>query len=282
MKKIYIVLTFLAMFFIGNISVSASSLKCTYHKIGRPEIVFIGGVAQPATENNKAIIVQVSPSLSSKAATECPDKIVGFSYISFDSRYTYHLFLDGEDDLIARDKKTIDDTLKLVNSGAHTMKVDFQDLIFEKNKAKSGSYTDEGQTEIPNLPVDPDRDKEIQEEVEGTPIRSGSVVSCGNGTIRNIPSRLKDIINTIVTIIQIGVPIVLIILGMIDFGKSAIAQKEDEMKKGQRVFISRLITALLVFFVILFVKVGIRFVNDSSESSKIVSCIDCFISGKCE
>lgn len=282
MKKIYIVLTFLAMFFIGNISVSASSLKCTYHKIGRPEIVFIGGVVQPTTENNKAIIFQVSSSLSSKIATECPDKIVGFSYISFDSRYTYHLFLDGEDDLIARDKKTIDDTLKLGNSGAHTMKVDFQDLVFEKNKAKSGSYTDEGQTEIPNLTVDPDRDKEIQEEAEGTPISSGSVVSCGNGTIRNIPSRLIDIINTIVTIIQIGVPIVLIILGMIDFGKSAIAQKEDEMKKGQRVFISRLVTALLVFFVILFVKIGIRFVNDRNESSKIVSCIDCFISGRCE
>ena len=113
--------------------------------------------------------------------------------------------------------------------------------------------------------------------IEGT-------VSCGHGVLKNIPSRLVKIINTIVRIIQIGIPILLIVLGMIDFGKSLVSQKEDEMKKSQRTFVSRLITAIMVFLIIFVAKVAIRFVADKSESSTVLSCVDCFISGidRCE
>ena len=109
-------------------------------------------------------------------------------------------------------------------------------------------------------------------------------VSCGHGVLKNIPSRLVKIVNIIVRIIQIGIPILLIILGMIDFAKSLVAQKEDEMKKSQRTFVSRLITAIMVFLVIFVAKVAIRFVADKSESSTVLSCVDCFISGidRCE
>ena len=109
-------------------------------------------------------------------------------------------------------------------------------------------------------------------------------VSCGHGVLNNIPSRLVKIVNIIVKIIQIGIPILLIILGMIDFGKSLVSQKEDEMKKSQRTFISRLITAMMVFLVIFVAKIAIRFVADKSESSTVLSCVDCFISGidRCE
>lgn len=107
-------------------------------------------------------------------------------------------------------------------------------------------------------------------------------VSCGKGTIKNIPSRLIKIINTLVKIILIGVPVLLIIFGMIDFAKGVIAGKDDEIKKGQKTFISRLVTAILVFLVILIVKMAVRFINESNDSSKIISCIDCFINGDCE
>jgi len=117
---------------------------------------------------------------------------------------------------------------------------------------------------------------------DADPSLSSVTVSCGNGTLENLPSRLIKIINTIVRIIQIGVPVLLIIFGMIDFAKAAMAQKEDEMKKGQKTFISRLITAILVFLVIFIVKIAVRFVNENAESSKIISCVDCFISGKCD
>ncbi len=110
---------------------------------------------------------------------------------------------------------------------------------------------------------------------------SSNIVSCGRGTIKNIPYRMVKIISTVITVIQIGVPILLIIFGMIDFAKGVIAQKDDEITKGRKTFISRLITAILVFFVIFIVKIAVRFVA-SNESANIISCVDCFISAKCE
>ena len=109
-----------------------------------------------------------------------------------------------------------------------------------------------------------------------------SLRSCGKGMLKNIPVRLIKILHTFIMILQVGVPIVLIIFGMIDLAKGVIAQKEDEITKGRKTFITRLITAILIFFVIFIVKIAIRFVNESTESAKIISCVDCFINAKCD
>ena len=89
---------------------------------------------------------------------------------------------------------------------------------------------------------------------------------------------IKKIISTIIFAIQIAIPILLIIFGMLDLGKAVVASKEDEIKKGQQTFIKRLISAALVFFVIFIVKILIRFVA-SESSNEILNCVDGFISG---
>ena len=117
-----------------------------------------------------------------------------------------------------------------------------------------------------------------------TALPSSGVVSCGNPNglgIKGMPVRIVKIINTIIKILYIGAPIILIILGMIDLGKAVVSQKEDEISKGRRVFIKRLISGLLIFLVIIIVKWGAKLINDSSESSNIISCIDCFMNGSC-
>ena len=54
----------------------------------------------------------------------------------------------------------------------------------------------------------------------------------------------------LIPIIQIGIPIILIILGMIDLGKAVIASKEDEIKSAQKLLIKRIIYAVAVFLVV--------------------------------
>lgn len=61
---------------------------------------------------------------------------------------------------------------------------------------------------------------------------------------------LKLVKHGFIPLLQIGIPIVLIILGMIDLGKAVIASKEDEIKKAQGMLIKRLIYAIAVFFVV--------------------------------
>lgn len=54
----------------------------------------------------------------------------------------------------------------------------------------------------------------------------------------------------VIPIFQIGIPILLIILGMFDLGKAVISNEEKEVKAAQSRLIKRFIYAALVFFVV--------------------------------
>ena len=86
----------------------------------------------------------------------------------------------------------------------------------------------------------------------------------GNAT--GIPFKVAYMIALAVRIIQIVVPILLIIWGMLDLGKAVIAQKEDEIKKGQSTFIKRLIVVVIV-------KLLVGLVSDD-EGGTLAGCID--------
>ena len=102
-------------------------------------------------------------------------------------------------------------------------------------------------------------------------------VSCGNVT--EIPTKIPELTSYCITLVQIAVPIILIIMGTLDLFKGVTAQKEDEIKKGQQMLIKRLITAVIIFFVIVITKFLISVVADATSSANITECIDCFLSG---
>lgn len=93
-----------------------------------------------------------------------------------------------------------------------------------------------------------------------------------------IDSKIVNAVHTIILVIQIVVPVVLVIFGMLDLFKGVTAGKEDEIKKGQQMFIKRLVSAALVFFVIVIVKLLISFAAGSDNES-IMSCANCFLNG---
>lgn len=109
---------------------------------------------------------------------------------------------------------------------------------------------------------------------------TNSLVSCGDGLLKNIPSLIPRVISIVYTLVQVVVPVVLVIFGMLDLVKGITAGKEDEIKKGQQLFIKRIIVAAIVFFVFVFVKLLISFVADSN-GSKIINCAECFIKNDC-
>lgn len=99
-------------------------------------------------------------------------------------------------------------------------------------------------------------------------------VQCG-GLSNPIPFKLVYVIHLIIMLIQFGVPLLLIIFGMLDLGKAVIASKEDEIKKGQQMFIKRLVAAVIVFFVVAVVKLVVGLAADDSDN--IVGCINSIV-----
>lgn len=94
---------------------------------------------------------------------------------------------------------------------------------------------------------------------------------------QGIPDKLAYIIALIIRLIQVVVPILLIVWGMLDLGKAVMAQKDDEIKKGQQTFIKRLIAAAIVFFIIVIVELVVGLVADDGKgiSDCIKTVIDC-------
>lgn len=94
----------------------------------------------------------------------------------------------------------------------------------------------------------------------------------------DIDKKIPDTVSLIIKIIFIVVPILLVVLGSMDLLKGVIAQKEDEIKKGQQTFIKRLIAGVLVFFVYAIVKLLISAVAGDDKDS-VLQCACYFING---
>lgn len=73
----------------------------------------------------------------------------------------------------------------------------------------------------------------------------------------------------LIPLFQIGVPIILIIMGMLDFSKAMIAGKEDEIKKHQSIFIKRCIYAITMFLVVTIVTVVFKLFDMSEANEEI-------------
>lgn len=108
--------------------------------------------------------------------------------------------------------------------------------------------------------------------------KEGGDLIIDNGSKITVDAQIPNIISTIVLVLKIAVPVLLIVMGMIDMAKGVIAQKDDEIKKGQQMFFKRLIAGALVFFIITIVQFAINFA-DNDQDGNIMGCAKCFING---
>lgn len=100
-------------------------------------------------------------------------------------------------------------------------------------------------------------------------------ISCGG--INDIPKPLPSFVRALVTTIKILVPLILIVMGIIDFLKAVISADEKTMNHSPISFIKRLIAAILVFFVISIVQFLFNLIPINTS---VMGCFRCFISSE--
>lgn len=71
------------------------------------------------------------------------------------------------------------------------------------------------------------------------------------------------LLKNVVKLFQFGIPILLIVFGLIDLGKAVIAGKEDEMKKAQGTLIKRFIYAVAAFLIVTLVTFAMGLVGST-------------------
>ena len=86
----------------------------------------------------------------------------------------------------------------------------------------------------------------------------------------NLPDYTGYYVSVVYLGIRIGIPILLIIFGMLDMGKAIVAKKEEDVKKAQGLLVKKMIVALIVFLLPYFVEFVIRVITGDEE---LVDCI---------
>ncbi len=75
--------------------------------------------------------------------------------------------------------------------------------------------------------------------------------------------QVVTLLKNVVKIIQWGIPLLLIVFGLLDLGKAVIAGKEDEMKKAQGTLIKRFIYAVAAFLIVTLVTFAMGLVGST-------------------
>lgn len=98
----------------------------------------------------------------------------------------------------------------------------------------------------------------------------------GCGDQKGISYDLPGFIRAVILVIQIGVPILLILIGSIDLVKVVIGNDKDDLGKALAKLGKRSVFAMMVFFSIFFVKLLLSLLGKNSDS--FMACISCFTS----
>lgn len=77
-----------------------------------------------------------------------------------------------------------------------------------------------------------------------------------------------NIVGYVVIIVKIVIPILLVVFGMLDVGRSVIASKPDEVTKNLKSFAMRCVAAVLIFFIPSIVSVLINAVAETGQSGE--------------
>ena len=99
-----------------------------------------------------------------------------------------------------------------------------------------------------------------------------------------LPDQTIQLIANIYTIIKFLVPLLIIIMGSIDFLKAVMAQQEDQIKKAQSSFLQKLIAGALVFFVAVIVGWIVKVISDldtkgETTAGNTFTCLNLMLNG---
>ncbi len=79
-----------------------------------------------------------------------------------------------------------------------------------------------------------------------------NILSLGATDIGEFCTSMAPIIRVIgwvLFIFKIAIPLIIIALGMFDFGKAVVAEKEDEIKKQTKRLLMRVVAGIVIFFI---------------------------------
>lgn len=91
---------------------------------------------------------------------------------------------------------------------------------------------------------------------------------------------LLQLVGYVLTMFKVAIPLIIIGLGMFDFGKAVVAEKEDEIKKQTKRLIFRVIAGIVIFFIpsiVLFIFEQLGNYSTAKDQAAFNVCEECLL-----
>ena len=91
---------------------------------------------------------------------------------------------------------------------------------------------------------------------------------------------MLKLVGYVLTIFKIAIPVLIVALGMFDFGKAVVAEKEDEIKKQTKRLIYRVVAGIVIFFVpsiVLFIFEQLGNYSTAKDQAAFNVCEECLL-----
>lgn len=95
-----------------------------------------------------------------------------------------------------------------------------------------------------------------------------------------IPEEIACTVGQVYNVLLIAIPIIIVLFGIIDLVKAVASGKEDDIKKGTTILIRRIITGLIVFFVLAVVKFVVNLIQ-TNNTENVSSCLNEIFGNTC-
>ncbi|MDD2409385.1 MAG: hypothetical protein PHD03_01535 [Bacilli bacterium] len=94
-------------------------------------------------------------------------------------------------------------------------------------------------------------------------------------------SSILQFVGWVLTFFKIGIPLVIIAYGMVDFGKAVVASEDNEIKNQTRRLLYRALAGVVIFFIptlVMWIFGAISEYNDSYAKANFDMCKTCVLS----
>ena len=212
-----------------------------------------GGDKEDILNDNKAVNIGAGLIIDPYTQmNKCPKYLI----INYDNdyliSYSYDIYATDDEGIAAAAAKIISSFDEDIHGYYSPLQPNIKEEEYIKKRFVTTTSTDtKKSTEVEEV----DYEKEC-ESLFGDINDAGSSHTDKDGNkIVDRPASIRYLVNQVLTYVRIIVPIIILVLGSIDFAKAMLAGKEDEMKKAQKTFIMRLVAGALVFMAPMIVNV---------------------------
>lgn len=117
--------------------------------------------------------------------------------------------------------------------------------------------------------------------ISGTLSGATQVLDMNMSNICTEASEVLQFAGWILTFFKIAIPLLIIGLGMFDFGKAVVASKDDEIKKSAKTLMYRAVAGVVIFFVptlVLWLFGTVQGFSDAQKKTDFDVCERCILS----